>query len=369
MKNRLFLIKMLIFINATIIFCGYVSGSVAHDAQANIITEKPMKAELIITIGSDKENEDFYKPESFTVDRNGRIFILDSGNSRIQCFSKEGKFQFSFGRRGQGPGELSNEASNIKILNDGNIYVIDNPPHRISVYNLEGKYQNSIKIPRYYDDIVFLNKTYYLCGILLHNNFKPIDFTGTLENIEGSFGVFIEPAVGLVKRVDRLPFPEPWRCLYMGGTYTNLIVTPKNELIYSQGNPYRLIKYDTEGRVLKDIVGNVGFETSARVEFIIEKDTTGVSFPNQARVFHLSIKGDDQLIVPFLNQERDLFFIDIYDLDLNLISRYKMPNSIVNYKKKESFRNIIIDDDNNLYGLVISQDNPAHLVKYKLIFD
>jgi hypothetical protein len=350
------------------IFSGYDLSNIAHWPNNNKIIERPMRAELIQKIGSDKENEDFFNPESFAVDRNGRIFILDTGNSRIQCFSKEGKFQFSFGRRGQGPGELSNQASNIKILNDGNIYVIDNRPRRINVYNLEGKYQHSIKIPRYYDDIVLLNKTYYLCGILLHNNFKPIDFTRTLDKIEGSFGVFIEPAVGLVKRVDKLPFPAPWYCLYMGATYTNLIVTPKNELIYSQGNPYRLIKYDFEGRVLKDIVGNVGLDTSARVEFIVEKETVGVLFPNQARVFHMSIKGDDQLIVPFLNQERDLLFIDIYDLDLNFISRHKMPN-IVNYKIKDRFRNIIIDDNNNLFGLVTSQENPAQLVKYKLVFD
>lgn len=362
MKNRLFLIKMLFFINAAIILCGF-----ARQAQPKIITERPMKAELVLKIGSDKENEDFFKPGSFAIDRSGRIFIMDTGNSRIQCFSNEGKFQFSFGRRGQGPGELSNQASKIKILNDGNLYVIDNRPRRINVYNLEGKYQHSIKITRYYSDIVLLNKTYYLCGILLHNNFKPIDFTRTSGKIEGSFGVFIEPAVGLVKRIDRLPFPPPWRYLYSGRSFTNLIVTPKNELIYSQGNPYRLIKYDSGGHVLKDILGHVGFDTYAHVKFIIEKDGVGVE-TNQARTYHISINVNDQLIVPFINQKKDFIFIDIYDLDLNFISRYKMPNCILDNKKKEQFRNIIIDDD-YLYGLVRSQYDPAYLVKYKLIFD
>jgi len=359
--------KRTFFLNAAIILCGSVSSDVAHQAQPKIITERPMKAELVLKIGSDKENEDFFKPGSFAIDRSGRIFILDSGNSRIQCFSNEGKFQFSFGRRGQGPGEISNQASKIKIPNDGNLYVIDNRPRRINVYNLEGKYQHSIKITRYYDDIVLLNKTYYLCGILLHNNFKPIDFTKASGKIEGSFGVFIEPSVGLVKRVDRLPFPPPWRCLYMGGTFTNLIVTPKNELIYSQGNPYRLIKYDSGGHVLKDILGHVGFDTYAHVEFIIKKDGVAVK-TNQARTYHMSINVNDQLIVPFINQKKDFIFIDIYNLDLNLISRYKMPNCIFDNKKKEQFRNIIIDDD-YLYGLVISQYDPACLVKYKLIFD
>ena len=326
-----------------------------------------MKAELVLKIGSNKENEGFYKPESFTIDRSDRIFIMDTGNSRIQCFSNEGKFLFSFGRQGQGPGELSNQASNIEILNDGNLYVIDNRPHRIIVYNLEGKYQHSIKIKRYYDDIILLNKTYYLSGILLHNNFKPIDFTRKSGEIEGSFGVFVEPAVGLVKRIDKLPFPPPWRCLYMGGTFTNLIVTPKTELIYSQGNPYRLIKYDLEGHILKDISGEIGFDTYAHVEFIVEKDSTGVE-TNQARVYHMSINDNNQLMVPIINKKKDLIFFDSYDLDLNLISRYKMPNCVFDHKKEEKCRKIIIDDD-DLYGLVISQNDPVYLVKYKLIFD
>jgi len=45
-----------------------------------------------------------------------------------------------------------------------------------------------------------------------------------------------------------------------------------------------------------------------------------------------------------------------------------MQNSIVDYKKNDFFKTIIVDDDNYLYGLVISQHNPAHLVKYKLFF-
>ncbi len=104
-----------------------------------------MKAELIWRIGSDEKNEDFYKPKSFAVDSQGRFFILDSGNSRVQCFSPEGKFLFSFGRAGQGPGELSKEAEKIRILEDGNIYIIDNRQRRINIYNMNGKFLFSRK--------------------------------------------------------------------------------------------------------------------------------------------------------------------------------------------------------------------------------
>jgi hypothetical protein len=46
-----------------------------------------------------------------------------------------GQFLFSFGRIGQRPGELSQDASKIKMLEDGRIYLIDNPQRRIKVYS------------------------------------------------------------------------------------------------------------------------------------------------------------------------------------------------------------------------------------------
>lgn len=369
MNIRIFLIKLLILINSIMIFNGYGLSDVARWLNNNKIIERPMRAELIQKIGSDKENEDFFNPMSFAIDRNGRIFVLDTGNSRIQCFSKEGTFQFTFGKRGQGPGELSKNASNIKILNDGNIYVIDNYQHRINVYTSEGKFVFSGRTSVYYDDIVLINKTYFLSSILIKENYKPIDISRTLGKIDGSFGIFVEPAIGLVKEIGNLPNPEPWTCLYRYCNFTNLIVDKKNEIIFSQDFPYRLIKYDSEGRVLKDTVGDVGFDTFGHVNFTVKKDGVSVSSPKLARILNMSSKGDDLLIVPFLNPEKDFFFIDIYDLDLHLISRYKMPNSIVNDKKNEYLGQIIIDDYNNLYGLVISQENPPQLVKYKLFFD
>jgi hypothetical protein len=85
----------------------------------------------------------------------------------------------------------------------------------------------------------------------------------------------------------------------------------------------------------------------------------------------VSINRDNQVVVPYLNPDRDFFYIDIYDLDLNLISRYKMPNIIADVKKGEhiSLGDVMIDNDNNLYATVISQENYPQLVKYKLIFD
>jgi hypothetical protein len=364
---------LFVFFIILVIFCGYALAEtpIILSLLDTKISEKPIRAELVLKIGSDKMNEDFYKLRSFTIDKKGQIYILDAGNSRIQCFSKEGKFLFSFGRQGQGPGELSNNATIIKILSDGNIYVIDNLQRRINVYNLEGKFLFSAKTSVYYDDIELLNNTYYLSSIILEENYKPIHISRTLGKIDGAFGIFVEPAVGLLQQINRLPFPQAWRYIYSDSHFTNLVVTNKNEIIFSQVFPYRLIKYDAKGQVLKDIMGDVDFDTYHHVKFTVTKDSVSISSsPKLARVIlDVSIKNDNIMVVPYLNPEASFFYIDIYDLDLNLISRYKMPNMIADARKEEHIGQVLIDNDNNLYATVISEENYPQLVKYKLIFD
>ena len=381
-----------VFFIILVIFCGYAlaEGPLTPSSPDTKILEKPLRAELVFKLGSNKPNEDFYKPSSFTVDKNGQIYILDAGNSRIQCFSKEGKFLFGFGRQGQGPGELSNNALKIKILSDENIYVIDNRQRRINVYSLEGKFLFSGKTKflfrgktasssAYFNDIVLLNNTYYLSSLFLEENHKPIHISRTLGKLDSSFGIFVEPAVNQLQRINRLSFPYPWRMYYADTDITKLVVTNKNEIIFSQAYPYRLIKYDAKGQVLKDIMGDVDFDTHHHVEYKYGSEAGGTTmysypYPNSPPtgiVLDVSINRGNQVVVPYLNPDQDFFYIDIYDLDLNLISRYKMSNIITDVKKGEhiGMGDVMIDNDNNLYATVISKENYPQLVKYKLIFE
>jgi hypothetical protein len=341
-----------------------------RDTSRNEIVERTANAELVMKIGSDKENEDFFNPSSFAVDSLGRILILDSGNSRIQVFSRDGAFLFSFGKLGQGPGELSKNASKIKILNDGNIYVIDNTPHKINVYTSEGKFLSSIKAPVYYNDIVMKEKKYYLSGLILKEEHKPIDIMNASGTIESSFGILIDPGIGLIKQINQLAMPEPWRMMFCDGNFSNLLIDKKGEIIYSQTAPYRFIKYDAKGRVIKDIVGQVDFDTHMHVKFAV-RSAYDVSVSNSkpsSSVFQPSLRDEGRLLIPYMDCERDIFFFDLYDQELNLISRFKIRNIFFDSKAKEYIGQLIIDKDEFLYGLVVSQENSPRLVKYKIGF-
>ncbi len=118
-----------------------------HNEKKGKWGNKPeVKPELTGTLGeldADDENYMFYMPEDITSDSDGNLYVLDGGNFRIQKFDKDGKYLATFGREGQGPGELKNPVS-IAIDKEGNMYVADPGNQRIQVLSPDGTSKNTI---------------------------------------------------------------------------------------------------------------------------------------------------------------------------------------------------------------------------------
>ncbi|MFC1554878.1 6-bladed beta-propeller [candidate division KSB1 bacterium] len=61
-------------------------------------------------------NYSFHQPNDLAVDDEGNIYVLDSGNCRIQKFDKNGTYLSTMGRRGEGPGEIPGFTFGIDII-------------------------------------------------------------------------------------------------------------------------------------------------------------------------------------------------------------------------------------------------------------
>ena len=105
-----------------------------------------IKLELVRTIGGldAEENLSFFEPSDIVQDSAGNLYILDSGNCRIQKLDPEGKFIKTIGRKGQGPGEFQ-AASSMDIDEQNNLFVFDVRSWRIEVLSSEGKPLRTIK--------------------------------------------------------------------------------------------------------------------------------------------------------------------------------------------------------------------------------
>ncbi len=108
-----------------------------------------IKLELTGTLGDlDNTNDNymFYLPEGIAGDPEGNLYVLDTGNFRVQKFDKNLKYLKTFGRQGQGPGEFVNPRS--VDFSDNKLYVNDWRNRRIEIFDPEGKNTGMVNLNR-----------------------------------------------------------------------------------------------------------------------------------------------------------------------------------------------------------------------------
>lgn len=84
-----------------------------------------------------KEPGEFNLPRDVAVGRDGQLYIVDSGNFRVQVFDAQGRFLHAFGTIGK---QLGNFARPKEIAADkeGNVYVVDAAFANFQIFNADG---------------------------------------------------------------------------------------------------------------------------------------------------------------------------------------------------------------------------------------
>ena len=97
------------------------------------------EGEPFLTIGhrGGKPGE-FNLPVDVAVARDGTLYVLDSGNFRVQAFDSGGRFLRAFGSVGAGPGQFSRPRG-IGVDPDGNVYVSDAWFGNVQVFDPRGR--------------------------------------------------------------------------------------------------------------------------------------------------------------------------------------------------------------------------------------
>jgi hypothetical protein len=124
------------------------TAAVVHNGAKGLWDDAPrIKLAFLEMLGrDDDENYLFYGPEGLASDRKGNLYVLDARNHRVQVFDSRLKFLRSFGRKGQGPGDLGRPEC-IDVDGSGNVYIGDPGNGRIAVFDAEGKWLRAIALP------------------------------------------------------------------------------------------------------------------------------------------------------------------------------------------------------------------------------
>jgi sugar lactone lactonase YvrE len=125
----------------------WVTDARAEGGRGNQVFKFSPDGKVLMTLGiagvSGSGPDRFDQPTDVLVAPDGTIFVTDSHrngkNNRVVKFSSKGTFIKEWGRKGSGPGEIS-EPHSIAMDSRGRLFVADRENNRIQLFDQDGKY-------------------------------------------------------------------------------------------------------------------------------------------------------------------------------------------------------------------------------------
>jgi hypothetical protein len=117
-----------------------------------------------LSIGGNPNDDNYYFPRgaSLSVDDQGNLYVIDSGNVRIQKYDKAGKYVQSIGRKGQGPGEFQYLGA-LRFDGEGNICL--NDMRALKVFGPDGVYKKSVALRVFLQSNFCISKEGFIFGL------------------------------------------------------------------------------------------------------------------------------------------------------------------------------------------------------------
>lgn len=299
----------------------------------------------ILSIGSDdidRENYVFSSISDIAIDQNECIYVLDGYNYRVQKFSSDGKFLFSFGKgKGEAPGEFIRPKT-IAIDSQKQLYVTDVRQLRITVFDSIGAVVATIPTSSMpYHIVVGQEGEIFITSFL---NFK--------QDRVAKYSLFLKRQV--------LSFCKPRKeCQWVAeaGDGENLAIDQQGNVYVGFYYPYDIRIFSVNGKLLNRFARQAKFFKPPK------RDENNV-MALLSGTWDMTVLPDNKLITIVFYQEKNQFhfFFDVFDSDGTWLLTVPADHFGLSWPRR-----IAADSDGNLY-LDHSEPYP-HLIKYKLRFE
>ena len=125
------------------IYVGPDDGIYLADRDAHQVLKYNTNGEMVMALGTGHRaalQAPFNHPSDMAVAPGGEIYVSDGyGNSCVHRFTPNGEYIASFGSPGSGPGQFR-VPHGVRVAQDGRVYVCDRENNRVQVFDKNGAY-------------------------------------------------------------------------------------------------------------------------------------------------------------------------------------------------------------------------------------
>jgi hypothetical protein len=382
MSRRLLIFKIAPVAMAAFFFLG--SGVQAQEIQIKmedgipvvynpkepvVLPNMPSRLTLIedLRLGEPDENQNypFSTLSWFVVDDEGNIITVDNEEGCFKVFDKTGEFLHSFGRKGQGPGELQN-VSFLTLIEGKNIGAVDPSNHRFYHFSRDGECLKQVDLGEYwrvervkcdsrgflYANFVTVNRveeevSFTVDLIKFDAEFRPIT---TLESFEVSRK---RNEVNMVEK--RFGYDLRNDDVLVWGINTDYVMN----LVNSDGNVIRRIvkDYDPVKFTDKDRGTYYKYQFGDRVL----PPEIKLNYPKHYYPYNYLFCDDQgRILVRTNNQdEQEDFFFDMFDSEGRYFVKFALPWGEMPCVVKK----------NKLYSIKIDRNELPLLRRYRMVWE
>ena len=139
--------------------------------------------------GNKGETKDLFdRPTDIAFAPNGDFYVSDGyGNSRVVKFARDGRYITAWGKKGSGPGEF-NLPHSVAVDKQGRVYVGDRENRRMQIFDAGGKFLQEWKhVGSPWGVFITDDQSLYMCDGY-NNRILKLDLEGRILGAIGSFG-------------------------------------------------------------------------------------------------------------------------------------------------------------------------------------
>jgi len=301
-----------------------------------------MEEDLRIGEKTGEEEYLFSYPRGIVVDNKMNIYVLDQNLRHIQVYNANGSYIQTIGRKGQGPGELSNPLS-IHMTTDQEILICDPGNQRLNYYSLNGKFIRHvpIKLSGFYiiECIDSQTNIYSLIVNVMSMNLELNKYDKNL-NLLQSFGAC------------SIPSPKsfnPFSPKYIVETRDD------DSVVIGLQSDYELKIYSSMGELIRIIRKKYSPVILSEKDIEEEKknwENRNFIFPKYHNPFStFSIDSDGRIFVKTHeeSEEPEKNMYDVFDAEGVFIAKVEMRNNYFNLWKNHKLHTLEKDKEGYIY--------------------